>query len=93
MTKSDCYLTSRVSSYRLHQHDTDRLYRDGLHLTPEGYKVVFSLVKDKIEQAFPDLSPSNMPSCMPDYAEFGVDGEDELIRNSQEVYRQSRSFT
>jgi hypothetical protein len=65
--------------------------RDGLHLTPEGYKVVFSMVKDKIEHAFPELTPDKMPSCIPDYGEYGLDGEDDLIRQCQEEYRKTRS--
>jgi hypothetical protein len=55
-------------------------------LTSEGYEVVFSLVKNAIERAFPGLAPDRMLSSMPDYSEFGPNGQDDLIKQCQESY-------
>jgi len=61
--------------------------RDGLHLTSEGYEVVFSMIKEMIKESLPDLLPTNMMSYMPDYSDFEGGDTDQLIVGCQQQYQ------
>ena len=41
----------------------------GLHFTPNGYKILFEAVKDKIEQQWPDQRPEALPPQFPYWSE------------------------
>ena len=45
------------------------------------------MVKDTIDKSLPQLLPTNMMSCMPDYSEFEGNDEDKLIGQCQDQYR------
>lgn len=41
------------------------IFPDGLHLSGQGYKIVYEMVIQKIEQTYPELSASNMKMAVP----------------------------
>ncbi|WVQ83514.1 hypothetical protein IAT38_005655 [Cryptococcus sp. DSM 104549] len=48
-------------------------FYDGLHLTSEGYAVLFKSISALILQEFPELNPETMSMRMPHWAEVDVD--------------------
>lgn len=61
--------------------------RDGLHLTVAGYGIVFKIIRDAIEKAYPQLDPRNMLGSMPNWDEYSntIDVES-LVSKYQEAY-------
>lgn len=45
------------------------------------------MIKGTIKESLPDLLPTNMMSCMPDYSEFEGADADQLIVGCQEQYQ------
>ncbi|KAJ5287149.1 GDSL Lipase/Acylhydrolase family protein [Penicillium angulare] len=48
----------------------DSLFIDGLHLTGDGYRFVFSEVMKEINATWPDQSPNSLPMVFPAWTEF-----------------------
>lgn len=65
--------------------------RDGVHLTPEGYDVVFKLFTRLVEEKFPEVDPVKMSASMPDYSQF-QDTSDlgATIDQCQRIHREER---
>ncbi|KAF9507774.1 hypothetical protein BS47DRAFT_277948 [Hydnum rufescens UP504] len=53
---------------------------DGLHLTAEGYKIVFDGLMSTIEANFPELMPDNLASVYPSWEEVGDEANPRAIK-------------
>lgn len=53
--------------------DLEKYLTDGLHLTPEGYRIVSEELIHTIQTQLPDLYPDNIPLTLPIWTEASVE--------------------
>ncbi|EIW69193.1 hypothetical protein TREMEDRAFT_31374 [Tremella mesenterica DSM 1558] len=58
-------------------------FYDGLHLTAEGYKVLFEALKGLINSKYPELNPETMEMRMPHWADVGLDAPEKAFEGVQ----------
>lgn len=64
--------------------DLGALLDDGIHYTPQGYRVFYDALVATIETAYPELSSEKLPIICPDYKEIDPENVEESLMSSIE---------
>lgn len=60
-TKNNVGFVDLFTKFLEHELPVNKLISDGIHFTPEGYKVLFDELMKEISDKYPEESPENIP--------------------------------